>query len=233
MEEFFQPAISGILSCMTSAMASSPVPIDMIYLVGGFGGCRYVYSKVKEALGQQDIKVIVPSKYRLAVARGAVIFRQRISSISSRVSDAYYGIATQVKYDPEEHERERKKYNLEEECFDVRNYFSILLKKGQSVKFNEKFQGIYLPLTPKQTSIEFRIYRTTKDGVKFVKDIRGNPIPGIDEIGKISVPAPINGLKIEERETKVEIMLGGTELHVRAVYIPTREDVNATIDFFN
>ena len=50
MEELFQPAVSGILSCMNSALSDSPVSIDTVYLVGGFGSCPYIYRKVKAAV---------------------------------------------------------------------------------------------------------------------------------------------------------------------------------------
>ena len=92
MKEIFQPAVSGILSCMNSALSDSPVSIDTIYLVGGFGGCPYIYRKVKAAVEGKNIRVVVPFRHRTAVVEGAVIFRQKNSDIKSRVSDAYYGV---------------------------------------------------------------------------------------------------------------------------------------------
>ena len=47
MKELFQPAVSGILSCMNSALLASPVSIDTIYLVGGFGSCPIFTGKIK------------------------------------------------------------------------------------------------------------------------------------------------------------------------------------------
>ena len=79
MKELFQPAVSGILSCMNSALSASPVSIDTIYLVGGFGGCPYIYRKVKAAVERENIQVIVPIHHRTAVVEGAVIFRQKNS----------------------------------------------------------------------------------------------------------------------------------------------------------
>ena len=80
MKEIFQPAVSGILSCMNSALSASPVSIDTIYLVGGFGGCPYIYKKVKAAVERKNIRVVVPRHHRIAVVEGAVIFGQRKSA---------------------------------------------------------------------------------------------------------------------------------------------------------
>jgi hypothetical protein len=233
MKELFQPATFGIISCMTSAMARSPVAIDAIYLVGGFGGCPYIYNRVKEALGRPDIRVIVPNDYKLAVAQGAVLFRQNMSAVSSRMSDAYYGLCTYMPFDSTKHPIERRFLNHDDFSFKVNNAFTIFVGKLQSIKFNEKFKKSFLPLKSTHTVIGLPIYRTTNDGITFVKDIRGNPIPGVEKLGELILPAPINGLKLSERNIEVELILGGTELNVKAVYGPTGEEVNATFDFLN
>jgi hypothetical protein len=233
MKELFQPATFGIISCMTSAMARSPVAIDAIYLVGGFGGCPYIYNRVKEALGRPDIRVIVPIDYKLAVALGAVIFRQNMSVVNNRMSDAYYGMNTYMQFDSTKHPTERRYHNSDDDSYMVSDVFDIFVNKGQPIKFNEKFKKYFFPLKATHTKIGLQIYRTKKDGITFVKDIRGNLIPGVEELGELTVEAPINGLKLNERNIEVELILGGTELNVKAVYGPTGKEVNATFDFLN
>jgi hypothetical protein len=230
MKELFQPAVNGIVSCMMSAIEKSPVAIDTIYLVGGFGGCPYVYTKVKETLGRRNISVVVPTDHKVAVAQGAVIFRQKMSIVNSRVSDAYYGVRITDTYDDTKHPAARRVYNNTDKCYEVKDYFSPFVRKGQSVKFGEKFERTFYP-SISQTNITLPIYRTTKDGVMFVKDLHGNPIPGIEELGELNLPAPINNLTVSQRKIKLQLILGGTELQVRAVYGPTGVEVNATLDF--
>ena len=53
MEEFFNPVISGILQCIAKAMEDLEERIKMVYLVGGFGGCPYLYKAVTEHFGNK------------------------------------------------------------------------------------------------------------------------------------------------------------------------------------
>ena len=53
------------------------------YLVGGFGGCKYVYKKLKEVIenayasqGCGQCSVLTPIEPQLAVAQGAVLWRK-------------------------------------------------------------------------------------------------------------------------------------------------------------
>ena len=50
MAELFQPTIEGIIECTMAALEQIPRQIKNIYLVGGFGGCRYVHGKIIERL---------------------------------------------------------------------------------------------------------------------------------------------------------------------------------------
>lgn len=53
MKEFFQSALEGILSLLSDLLKKLTENIEVIYLVGGFGGCPYLYTKIKEAFGGQ------------------------------------------------------------------------------------------------------------------------------------------------------------------------------------
>ena len=48
MAELFQPTIEGIIECTMAALEQLQGQIETIYLVGGFGGCRYAHGKIKE-----------------------------------------------------------------------------------------------------------------------------------------------------------------------------------------
>ena len=53
METFFHESMAGICACTIKAIQSLPANIDTIYLVGGFGGCKYVCGKMENALSNQ------------------------------------------------------------------------------------------------------------------------------------------------------------------------------------
>lgn len=56
----FGPAIEGIVSCTVSAIKENDCKVETFYLVGGFGGCKYVYEKVKVAIEELYLAKIVP-----------------------------------------------------------------------------------------------------------------------------------------------------------------------------
>ena len=78
------PVIDGIIEGIQTAIANSKDIFDTFYLVGGFGGCKYVHEKVSEAIEKFykskghviAVNVIVPPQHQLAVATGAVMWRK-------------------------------------------------------------------------------------------------------------------------------------------------------------
>ena len=91
MDQFLQPAVNGIMECIRDLMASlSAYTIDVMYLVGGFGGCPYIYEKFREKYGHQ-CRIIVPPHPEYAIVEGAVLFRANPTIVRSRKADATYG----------------------------------------------------------------------------------------------------------------------------------------------
>ena len=78
------PVIDGIIEGIQTAIANSKDIFDTFYLVGGFGGCKYVHEKVSKAIEKFykskghviAVNVIVPPSPQLAVATGAVMWRK-------------------------------------------------------------------------------------------------------------------------------------------------------------
>ena len=95
VHELFQPSFDGILSCTTSVLDKLKGDIDTVYLVGGFGGCKYVYEKIsslnKANFSDYNIRIIVPKDHSLAVAQGVVKYRLDPDIIHSHVVDTTYG----------------------------------------------------------------------------------------------------------------------------------------------
>ena len=74
--ELFKPAIDGIIQCSLSALKDLEGEVDTIYLVGGFGGCKYVHAEIESAMETTFLlagyNVIVPTSPSLPIASGAV-----------------------------------------------------------------------------------------------------------------------------------------------------------------
>ena len=77
MAEFFQPAMDGITNLIESHLKENNT-VDTIYLVGGFGGCKYLHSQLEEKINETfrgyKYHFAVPPEPELAVIRGAAAF---------------------------------------------------------------------------------------------------------------------------------------------------------------
>ena len=229
LRELFDEVTKEITVCMKEALEESPITIDRVYLVGGFGGSQYIHEKVKANL-HHSIKVIVPKDHKLAVCQGAVLFQQSPSVIKSRISDAYYGLLIHERYDPTIHPSSHKVYNDSFERYDCRDIFHIFIDKGQTVHHSDYFEKSFLPGSKTTNKVALSVYRTIKNDVKYVKDDNCQPIVGVKCIGSVSLKTPSCDLPYEQRNLKVKFHLGGTELKVSGLYIPTNEKVHAAFD---
>ena len=229
IQELFDEVAQEITACMKEALEESPITIDTVYLVGGFGGSQYIYEKVKANL-HHSIKVIVPKDHRLAVCKGAVLFQRDPSVIKSRISDAYYGLSIREPYDPAIHPSSHKVYNDSLERYDCRDVFEIFIKKNETVHHSDYFEESFLPGSKTTNKVALRVYRTLRDDVKYVKDGERQPIEGVKCIGSVTLNTPSCDRPYEERSIKVKFHLGGTELKVSGLYIPTNEKVHAAFD---
>ena len=89
-KELFGPAIDGIIDCTIAAIKENEFKVSTFYLVGGFGGCKYVHQKVTAAIEKlymskgRTCNVLVPPTPQLAVATGAVMWRRNPGKIKAR-----------------------------------------------------------------------------------------------------------------------------------------------------
>ena len=229
MRELFDDVTKEIIGCMKDALAQSPITIDRVYLVGGFGGSQYIYEKVKANL-PYGIEVVVPKEHKVAVCRGAVLFQRDPNVIQSRISDAYYGLSIRVPYDPTIHPSSHKVYNDSLERYDCRDVFRIFIDKGQTVHHSDYFEKSFLPGDKTTYEVTLSVYRTLRDNVEYVKDGECRQIDDVMCIGNVSLKTPSCDLPYEQRSIKVTFHLGGTELKVSGLYIPTNEKVHAAFD---
>ena len=229
MKELFDDVTKEIIACMKEALEESPITIDTVYLVGGLGGSQYIYEKVKANLSP-NINVVMPKEHKLAVCKGAVLFQQSPSVIQSRISDAYYGLLVRERYDPTIHPSTHKVYNDSLGRDDCRDVFCIFIKKGQTVRHSDYFEKSFLPGDKRTNTVDLSVYRTLRDNVKYVKDGECRQINDVMYIGSVSLKTPSGNCPYEQRNVKVRFHLGGTELKVSGLYIPTNERVHAAFD---
>ena len=152
MEQFLQPAIDGITECINDLMASlatRQISIDVIYLVGGFGGCPYVYEKFREKYGHQ-CRVIVPPNPEYAIVEGAVLFRANPSIVRSRKADATYGKSV-VRLFEKFHDPQFKEGQY------CKNLFQTIVSVGEDIDPDCVYVATSHPLDPGQTKMHFEV----------------------------------------------------------------------------
>uniref|UniRef100_A0A1X7TKN3 Hsp70 family protein n=1 Tax=Amphimedon queenslandica TaxID=400682 RepID=A0A1X7TKN3_AMPQE len=215
-----------IIECVRAAFDKLPSKINTVYLVGGFGGCRFVRQKIEEAIAQHCgilyDNIVCPQYPGLAVVSGAVMWRKDPNIIQSRVADATYGIAGGPIFNPSIHD-EHYKFVDEDGVLRCDNVLCVYVLKGETIK-DYVYKITYIPHSQWSTQAHITIYCTTDDGVQYVRDKKGKVT--VRKIGELifDIPNPEN-IPRNERAYDVFMDFSGTEIQARAQYTITGEEV--------
>ena len=240
MDDLFKPVIDGVISCVMTALQKVSGNIDVIYLLGGFGGCRYTYEKLKEAIHNypkyQSIPLVVPLHHSRAISHGAVIYRSHPEKIPARVMDASYGIGCSVPFKEgihDEHYAYHDPDTKEKRCKDV---FLVFAKKGNTVSASDLFK-LTCTLTlhkDENSSAHFSFYRTTDPNIHYIVDKHGNRT--VQELGSgltlvISNPNNIpNSNRTMEFEVSMHFSSTEIKVQARALFLPNQPPANAVLN---
>jgi hypothetical protein len=229
-KELFKPAVLNIIHSIKSVMSNLTCKVDVIYLVGGFGGCKYMYHVIKQSL-PTDIPLVVPKEHKIAVVAGATMWRSDPSLITSRRADATYGISVSKPYREEIHDPYYMFVNEEgqKRCNKV---FEVYLQKGEIAKSDQVFTNTITPSRQNRSSMSFDLYCTPNTHVQYIVDKNG--CPTVSKIGNLSIDIP-NPDNLARRDRKVELTwdFSGTEIQVRACYLVTGSQVKCAVDFLS
>ena len=236
--QLFGPALDGIIKCTLEAIEENEYKVNTFYLVGGFGGCKYVHQKVTAAIQEtysskgQNFTVLVPPTPLLAVAQGAVTWRKSPEKIKARRVDATYGIGVSIPFDADKHDEHYKYYNEEQQKHKCSDVFDVFLEKGELAKADEVITASIAPARQSHTSMLFRIYSTPNLGIQYTEDKNGKST--VTTIGQlvIDVPNPDN-LPREQRLVDVTMDFSGTEIQAKAKYRVTGKEVKTVCDFLS
>ena len=234
--KLFGPVIQGIIDCTLAAIDKIDNKPTTFYLVGAFGGCRYVHEKVSAAIERYyqskghkgTCSVIVPPSPQLAVATGAAMWRINPEKFKARRVDATYGIGYVAIFDPEKH-NETYKFSNEETCsIEVCN--TLLEPKGELVGANEVIVTTITPERGDAIKMSIIIYSTPHSKIPHAKNENKKTI--VTVIGEliIDVPNP-NNLPLHKRQVDVTLDFTGTEIHAKAYYRVTGKEVKTVCDY--
>ena len=235
--EFFEPAIKGILECIEKVFAQLEEKVDTVFLVGGFGGCKYTYEKIstmlKTKFPQRQLDVFVPQEHKLAIAQGAVQYRLKPDIICSRIMDASYGTDFAPEFNPLIHDH---RYGGLDHTGTarVKDVYMRYVEKGEQISSDEVVTGELAPINNSATDMKICIYSSFKKGVKYISTPDGNPDPSVRKVGelRVDIPNPDN-LPREKRGVELTMDFSHTEIQVRARYVITGEEVKVVADFLS
>ena len=233
-EKVFKSTVDKIIECTRKAFDSLKDPINIVYLVGGFGGCKFVSQKIEEAISEYHNILydnVVYSKHPdLAVVTGAVMWRKDPNIIQSRVADATYVTAVAPVFNPTIHDGHYK-YVDEDGVQRCGNVIQVFVLKGEEIK-DEVYKATLIPYSQSYTQVHIPIYCTGDDGVQYIKDKKGSLT--VREIGQLilDIPNPHN-VPRNEREFDIFMDFRGTEIQARAQYRITGKEVKTVCDFLS
>ena len=233
---FFAPAIQSILECIVDVFEKIKEEVDTVYLVGGFGGCKYTYEKIASMMKDKfpHVQIIVPKDLKLAVVLGAVKYRLKPDVIHSHVMDASYGIrlAASPIFNPLIHDFHYKVGDTGTPR--VGDVFMQLVEKGEQISSSDIVVVELSPVNNAQTSMCLCLYGSFEKEIKYITTPDGNPNPSIRKIGELNVDMPNpDNLPREKRQVELVIDFSHTEIQIRARYSATSEVVKVVADFLS
>ena len=234
-KQLFQPAIDKILECIESVLSKLSDCIDTVFLVGGFGGCNYVYQHIKLLVSKQfsHLRLIVPLDSKLAIAFGAIRFRQPATKFVSQVVDASYGLAVSVPYcrgihPPSHFKCDEDGYPL---CTSV---FLTFINEGEIAEASEVAVEDILPLVDNARTVTIPIYRSYTPALKYIWEIVNEQVTYIaHKVGELVIDIPKGDItRRDQRKFRVMFDFSGPEIQVFARYMSKNEQVvGVALDF--
>ena len=246
MKEFFQPVVEGLLQCMTETLLRLDKEIETIYIVGGFGGCQYIYNVITKEFGD-SYKYITPAEHDFTVVRGAVLFRQFPNRVRARRADATYGVRVNIPFEEGKHEQDYKWVNAKGE-YQCKNIFSSFVERGDIVSTSEVLVRDYVPARPNQERMHIDIYSSSENNVWYTtgrrpKGMNTADLADVQKIGELMVPFPkedqeegaqgINESPNSQRKVEVTFDFSHTEIQVKGYDKISNTEVKVVLDFLS
>lgn len=230
MVEFFQPAMSGILNLLSDLLeALGDNIVEVMYLVGGFGGCPYVYTRIKDMFGAW-CQIIVPPNPELAVVEGAVLFYSNPSFIQARRADATIGKSVMRQFDYANHDLNRKKTDKTGQSM-CRDLFQTIVEVDEILSHDFVYVCTSVPYSVNQRNMHIEIF-SSKEKAEDIWYTCGERNGDAGKIGELVVDMPC-AVDASQREVEITFDFSHTEMKVTGYDKVSNTQVKTTIDFLS
>ncbi|XP_052254696.1 heat shock 70 kDa protein 12A-like isoform X2 [Dreissena polymorpha] len=211
----FKKATDETIKCIKKYIKQAgSIKIKAILVVGGFSCSGYVIPALEEKLSYLHIPIYASEwdgDGDLAVLKGAALFGHDEHSIVSRKLAYTYGLSCIKTFDISTHSQQ---HTFEHEGKTLANaVFQKIVTRGQIVKSNQWIDAnVYYP-NDGADKITIYVHASSED----------NPIHVTEEscwcVGMFEVDCSSSSQNIREREVRVSMQFGGTEIAVKAQHI--------------
>ena len=228
MEEFFRPVVEGLVSIVQSTLHALDGSVDVIYLVGGFGGSRYLYQHIFNEFSI-SYKCIVPPNPEFAVVEGAVLFRANPAAIQCRKMSSTYGKSVIRPFSPKIHDIKHRFLDDRDE-YMCDNLFQTIVEVGDAVSPSHVYMCSSIPCSETQSSMYIEIFRSplpSKD-IWYVTGIQGELV----KVGEVVIQLD-EATRTGRSKVDFTFDFSHTEIQVQAYERTSNKTVKIVIDFLS
>uniref|UniRef100_W5L8H5 Uncharacterized protein n=1 Tax=Astyanax mexicanus TaxID=7994 RepID=W5L8H5_ASTMX len=213
-----------IESLIREILADRKLNISYMFLVGGFALSPYVNRLLKERF-EGRCKVLCPADAQMAVLKGTVTFGMRQNVVESRISRYTYGIKIVEEFDQTRH-RGKRKYATKEGKAYCNDCFHCLVKKDESVCFDEVREFNFTLIERDQKPVQLILYCTESKSAMLVDE------RDMVKIGSLTVSMPVNKAG-RPRLVKLQVKLGCPEMQATVIDVNTGEIGSVKLDLMS
>lgn len=220
--DLHRPIVSKISQHVKDLLSKQSLQdVKTMFLVGGFSEAQFLRKEFSRSFSDKR-RILIPKDPQLAIIRGALEFAQDPTLLRARVMGKTYGVRSTREFDPEKHPPEKRKVVAHKVyCRDI---FHTLVKKGERVDIEDTRTHTFFPIDPDSTELSFPFYSTDQEDAEFTTD------PGVvSENIRILISSP-DTTKGLDRELRLEVKFGGTELKVQVTDVESENVETASIE---
>ena len=210
MAEIFEPTMSKIIGKVKEVLEEVGGSIDHIYLAGGFGGCSYIYEKLKDSLMKNTQDYTLHPAYgesELGIVQGACMFRCDSTIIQKRKADATYGIAVSIPFVDGKHLASKRFWAESEKQYRCKDIFCTIIEVDDSVSTDSVYVSDVGVLHERTSSTSICVYSSPDKNVWYTTNDR------VYFLGKCDINVSGVGLG---RKIEIAVDFTHTEIQLRA-----------------
>ena len=223
MKAWYKDSVAQMCSCLNKDLKMpSTEQITALHMVGTFSKSRYLLEEVRAGVkGINEQNIINPTESHVAIVKGAVLYGFDPTIVQERVAALSYGIGTSTAFDPSKHPESKKQIiDGKARCNGL---YSEFIAVGTKLRTDDVYEKIVKPGRKDLMRITIKIY-CAPHKVMFLDD------PACRKLADIHVELG-DGSVVADRQIKVRMKFGGTELHVVATDQVTGESFDASVEF--